>query len=301
MDSDFDFMKTFSAKIVHINSSLLLLALTVLSVVLTTCTRENTDTTQTAPVAPTANTEANNSVVTDEATPAQVKVTEPETDPEDGIQLRLRFFETDVIKRAISAEIKIKSQNRGGNEINENLKIDLTLTAKTLESEGDKAKLEITSSSIKVYSGEQTVGETPEETTLLTIDDKSRLASESLNVGQRIHGILFIPFPEKRVKKGSIWSSETMREMPLIGTVHLKETYKFLGETKIDGKNIWKIEIFSKDESKNLEIKGVYFFDAKTGWLLRANATQKMASEIMDKQDKPMPVNVEMKMEIRPI
>lgn len=272
--------------------------LTVLSVVLTNCAQEKAVNTQTTPV---AETETNSGVVTEEATPAQVKVTEPATDPEDGIRLRLRFFETDIIKRTVSAEIKIKSQNRGGNEFNENLKMNLTLTAKILEAEDNKAKLEIISSPIKVYSEGQVVGETPEEITSLTIDDKSRLASESLNVGQRIHGILFIPFPEKRVKKGSTWSSETIREMPLIGAVHLKETYKFLEETKIDGKNSWKIEIYSKDESKNLEIKGVYFFDAKTGWLLKANATQKMASEIMDEQDKPMSVDVEMKMEIKPI
>ncbi len=126
----------------------------------------------------------------------------------------------------------------------------------------------------------------------IRVDNRGHVYSDMEGLVSGVSGVGFIPFPEKKVAKGSTWSRTTMRSLPPIGDANLNEKYVYQGSENHSGVRVHKVEMTGSGSLKDLKVTGTYYYRVSDGTLYEANLSQSASVDVPGSEKQPARVKI---------
>ena len=216
-------------------------------------------------------------------TPVDTPLVEPPHEAKSGVALRLTLKPGDKISRSLEGKIEAKPL-AGTNAPPEALqpsRLRMTYLTEVVSVEKGLATLKVTASPLEVIKKDvkgQWVAKGQKGE--IRVDNRGRVYSDMEGLVSGVVGVGFIPFPEKKVSKGSTWSRTTMRSLPRLGDVDLKEKYVYQGTEKHSGVPVHRIDMSGTGSLRDFKINGTYYYRVSNGTLYEARLNQSAAVDV---------------------
>lgn len=144
--------------------------------------------------------------------------------------------------------------------------------------------------SMKDVIGKKTIQKMSRQGEVIESEGDAATAGPAKEMLKNMTGQTALALPEGALEVGKTWDTNTEMNMNGMG-MKSKNTFKYVGTEKVDGKELHKFEVTIVTEIeggpqgaevsvKDQEHKGVIYFDAEEGRLISSKATQKLTMEL---------------------
>ena len=214
--------------------------------------------------------------------------------------LRIRFRKGEKIVRELKVTMiigDVKNEDNADAANISNITLKWIYAAEILDVRNSVATVRLSTTPI-----ETTEGFYPAQTTVVEIDDRGRVLSEISGFIAGVLGLGLIGFPEEKIGPGSAWTQSTVRKIPMMMNeidMEVEERYSYVGLVTEDNQVLRRIDLSATGSHTEYSSEGSYYYDAETGWLVKADITLSVKMPLPTSKDGP-PVKITTSITVRP-